>query len=269
MTALPILSVENVSKTYAVRGGSSRGGTVQALDSVSLSLEAGQSLAIVGESGSGKSTLANIVVGLLQPSSGSVLFRGRPRLPASGRAARVQFAKQVQMVFQDPYTSLDPRHTGRDGLDELLRMHTRMPRAQRQERIDELGAQVGLSARHLDAVPRDLSGGQRQRLAITRALAIEPEILVLDEAVSALDVSVQAQLLNLLSDIRKETGLAYLFVSHDLGVVRGIADRVVVMEGGRIVEHGPTEDVFTDPQHPYTRTLLDAIPRLTARKALT
>ncbi|POX67983.1 ABC transporter ATP-binding protein [Microbacterium sp. Ru50] len=241
-----------------------RGGTVRAVDGVSLRIRAGETLAVVGESGCGKSSLLRAILGLTPAASGRVTIAGTAAAPAiAGRSAAER--ARAQIVFQDPSSALDPRVSVAGSVAEPLRVrHAYSP-----DRVRELLAGVGLDPSFDDRLPRRLSGGQRQRVGIARALALDPALVLLDEPVSALDVSIQAQVLDLLRDLQREHRLAYLFVSHDLGVVRGIADRVVVMEGGRIVEHGPTEDVFTDPQHPYTRTLLDAIPRLTARKALT
>ncbi|MFI6051086.1 ABC transporter ATP-binding protein [Streptomyces violascens] len=246
-----ILEVSGVHRRY---------GSVQAVDDVSFSLARGGSLGIVGESGSGKTTTARIVVGLERADAGDVRVRGRARTGrVRGRSARLARAREVQMVFQDPFLSLDPRVSVEAALRETLRLH--IPGADHSGRLAELLDQVGLGARARDALPRQLSGGQRQRVAIARALAVEPAILVLDEAVAALDVSVQAQILNLLADIRAETGVGYLFITHDLGVVRCVTDDVIVMRQGRIVESGRTDQVLSAPQHPYTRLLLDSIPR--------
>ncbi|MFF0628148.1 ABC transporter ATP-binding protein [Streptomyces sp. NPDC004296] len=249
--AEPVLEVTGLCRSY---------GTVHAVDDVSFTLPTGGSLGIVGASGSGKTTTARIVVGLEHADAGRVVVRGRERGGrARGRAARLARAREVQMVFQDPYVSLDPRVSVDAALRETLRLH--FPRADPSRRLAELLDQVGLGTRAAGALPRQLSGGQRQRVAIARALAVEPAVLVLDEAVAALDVSVQAQILNLLADIRAQTGIGYLFITHDLGVVRCVTDDVVVMRQGRIVESGGTADVLTAPRHPYTRLLLDSVPR--------
>ncbi|MET9616504.1 ABC transporter ATP-binding protein [Kitasatospora indigofera] len=235
-------------------------GSVQAVDDVSFTLAEGGSLGIVGESGSGKTTTARIVVGLENADSGRVLVHRRDRTEhRRGRAHRLARAREVQMVFQDPYLSLDPRTPVGAVLRETLRLH--FPDGDHDRRIAELLEQVGLGTREAAALPRQLSGGQRQRVAIARALAVEPAVLVLDEAVAALDVSVQAQILNLLADIRDETGIGYLFITHDLGVVRCVTDEVVVMRRGKIVESGRTAEVLARPRHPYTRLLLDSVPR--------
>ncbi|HEY1914073.1 MAG TPA: ATP-binding cassette domain-containing protein [Streptosporangiaceae bacterium] len=243
-----------------VRGLHRHFGDVHAVDDVSFTLDAGGSLGIVGESGSGKTTTARIIAGLERADTGQVLIGGTDRSQrARGRAARLARARQVQMVFQDPFLSLDPRMTVSATLGEALRLH--FPGGNHATRIAELLTQVGLGPREGDARPRQLSGGQRQRVAIARALAVKPSVLVLDEAVAALDVSVQAQILNLLADIRTATNVSYLFITHDLGVVGCVSDQVAVMRRGRIVERGPTTRVLAQPQQPYTRLLLDSLPR--------
>ncbi|WP_031153173.1 ABC transporter ATP-binding protein [Streptomyces xanthophaeus] len=235
-------------------------GAVRAVDDVSFALPEGGALGIVGESGSGKTTTARIVVGLESADGGEVLVRGRPRTGgARGRAARLARAREVQMVFQDPYLSLDPRTSVEAVLHETLRLH--FPGRDHAKRIRELLDQVGLGTRAADALPRSLSGGQRQRVAIARALAVEPAVLILDEAVAALDVSVQAQILNLLADIREQTRIGFLFITHDLGVVRCVTDAIVVMRHGAVVEQGGTQEVLAAPGHPYTRLLLASVPR--------
>ncbi|MCF2528900.1 ATP-binding cassette domain-containing protein [Yinghuangia sp. KLBMP8922] len=237
-------------------------GDHKAVDDVAFTLAAGGSLGIVGESGSGKTTTARMLVGLETPDAGSIRVAGheRARQPRN-RAERLRRAREIQMVFQDPYLSLDPRITVRDSIGEVLRLHApELGKTGRAERLAELLDQVGLGAREAGAVPRRLSGGQRQRVAIARALAASPKVLILDEAVAALDVSIQAQILDLLVRIRREEGIAYLFVSHDLAVVKHITDDVVVLRNGRIVEAGRTAEVLANPQHPYTRLLIDSVP---------
>lgn len=256
----PILEARHITKVFGPRRGSNQPGVV-AVDDVSFTLQPGGSTAIVGESGSGKTTLARIICGLETATSGEIVLDGESRnAPSSGRD-RLRAAKQIQMVFQDPYSSLDPRQTGFACLDEALRVHTGLSAQQRREAVERLGDQVGLGEKELAATPRRLSGGQRQRLAIARALAVEPSVLVLDEAVSALDVSVQAQILNLLVELRRARGLSYVFVSHDLAVVRQISEQVIVMRTGTVVESGATADVLGNPQAAYTRLLRESVPR--------
>ncbi|MGF1430335.1 ABC transporter ATP-binding protein [Kitasatospora sp. LaBMicrA B282] len=247
----PLLEVSGLRRTY---------GAVRAVDDVSFTLAAGGSLGIVGESGSGKTTTARIIVGLERPDAGRVLLHGRDRTErVRGKAHRLARARQVQLVFQDPFLSLDPRTAVGAALRETLRLH--FPGTDHRHRVAELLDQVGLGSKAAEALPRHLSGGQRQRVAIARALAVQPAVLVLDEAVAALDVSVQAQVLNLLADIREQTGIGYLFITHDLGVVRCVTEDVVVLRHGRIVEAGRTAEVLAAPRHPYTRLLLDSVPR--------
>ncbi|MFJ7159388.1 ABC transporter ATP-binding protein [Streptomyces sp. NPDC101118] len=245
-----------------VEGLCKRYGDHTAVDDVSFTLPPGGSLALVGESGSGKTTTVRMLVGLEHPDAGAVSLDGRDRSARPrGRAGRLARAREIQMVFQDPYLSLDPRVPVAGCVDEVLRLHTTLDTAARRARVRELLGQVGLGEREATALPRRLSGGQRQRVAIARALAVEPRVLVLDEAVAALDVSIQAQILDLLATIRREAGVGYLFVTHDLAVVRHIADEVLVLKSGRVVESGPTGRVLDAPEHPYTRLLLDSVPR--------
>ncbi|MFF7442857.1 ABC transporter ATP-binding protein [Streptomyces sp. NPDC008122] len=251
---------EKAGNVLVVKGLRRTFGVVRAVDDVSFTLPPGGSLGIVGESGSGKTTTARIVVGLEEADEGEAYVRGRSRTARGrGRAHRLARAREVQMVFQDPLLSLDPRTSVEAALREALRLH--FPDRDHGLRIRELLDQVGLGTRAADALPRQLSGGQRQRVAIARALAVEPAVLVLDEAVAALDVSVQAQILNLLADIREQTSIGYLFITHDLGVVRCVTDDVVVMRHGAVVEAGPTAEVLAAPRHPYTRLLLESVPR--------
>ncbi|WP_155850080.1 ABC transporter ATP-binding protein, partial [Arthrobacter sp. H41] len=251
-----ILSATDITKTFPGPDRVDR--TV--VDRVSFSLERGTTLGIVGESGSGKSTAARIVLGVERPDSGSVLLHGTPweDLARSGnRAAR----RSVQMIYQDPLSSFDPRHTVGRIIGEAL-LAADVPRAARAARISELLGLVRLGTDEQQRRPIELSGGQRQRVAIARALAAEPEILICDEPVSALDVSVQAQILDLLADLQQEFSLSYLFISHDLGVIHHIADTVLVMKDGAVVESGPIDRVFLEPEQAYTRELLGAIPQL-------
>jgi ABC-type glutathione transport system ATPase component len=252
-----LLEVEDLHKTYRTHGTE-----VAAVSAVSFRLEEGGSVGIVGESGSGKSTTARIVVGLEEPDNAGSSYAVRSFAARSrGRQERLERARAIQILFQDPYLSLDPRVPVGSALDLTLRLHTALSRADRRNRVLELLDQVGMGEREAGTLPRRLSGGQRQRVAIARALAVQPAVLVLDEAVSALDVSVQAQVLNLLTDIREQTGVGLLFISHDLAVVRYVCEEALVMKSGAVVERGPTEKLLRDPQHPYTRLLLDAVPR--------
>ncbi|GAB3972953.1 ATP-binding cassette domain-containing protein [Actinoallomurus acanthiterrae] len=245
----PLLEATGLRKTF---------GPVVAVDDLSFTLHTGGSLGLVGESGSGKTTTARMLVGLEHPDEGRILIEGRPITRAArGRDARLARAKSVQIVFQDPYLSLDGRVRIGRMLDDVLRLHGH---PDRPARISELLDQVGLGDREADALPRQLSGGQRQRAAIARALAVEPKIIILDEAVSALDVSVQAQILNLLADIRATADIGIIFVSHDLAVIRYLCDEAIVMHRGKAVEHQSTDGLLTAPKHPYTRLLLGSIP---------
>jgi ABC-type glutathione transport system ATPase component len=237
-------------------------GDLVAVDDVSFTVGEGQSLAIVGESGSGKTTIAKMIIGLERPTSGRISACGSDRsTPARAAGKRRQRGREVQIVFQDPYTSLDPRNSAESAIDEVLRIHHGWAADRRRERVAELAELVGLDARQRTAAPRSLSGGQRQRVAIARALAAEPKVLILDESVAALDVSIQAQVLNLLADIRDATGISYLLISHDLAVVRQLTEQVIVMRKGSVVERGQTAAVLDDPQHPYTQLLRESVPR--------
>jgi oligopeptide/dipeptide ABC transporter ATP-binding protein len=255
MTANAILQVRGLRKNFPVEGGRH----LVAVDGVSLDVAAGETLALVGESGSGKSTVARCIVRLIEPSGGDVAIDGKSILPLEPRKLAGVY-RRIQMVFQDPNASLNPRMSVRQVLDEPLRLHLDLPRAARTARLRELVEMVGLTPAHLDRYPHELSGGQRQRVGIARAMAVSPEIVILDEPTSSLDVSVRGQILDLLLDLQQRLNLAYLFISHDLQVVRHVADRVAVMYLGGIVEIGPTHDIFSAPQHPYTRALLSAAP---------
>jgi len=250
--AVPLLEVEGLLQRFAARGGHRL-----AVDGVSFTVQPGETLAIVGESGSGKSTVARIVLRLLDPNAGRVVLDGEDITRVKGRALR-RVRPRMQIVFQDPYSSLDPRMTVRATVAEPLRVAGR--RGEVGARVSEVLDLVGLGPELADRYPHELSGGQRQRVGIARALVLSPELLVLDEPVSALDSSVQAQILNLLVDLQRRLGLTYLFISHDLAVVRHVADRVAVMHLGRIVETAPTESLFAAPAHPYTQALLSASP---------
>ena len=249
----PVLAVERLRKEF---------GSLVAVADVSFAVPAGRSMAIVGESGSGKTTIARMIVGLERPTNGSITACGADRShPARSARDRRRRGSEVQIVFQDPYTSLDPRQTAADAIDEALRLHHDWPADRRRDRVAELTDLVGLDGRQSRSLPRVLSGGQRQRVAIARALAAEPRVLILDESVAALDVSIQAQVLNLLADIRDETAVSYVLISHDLAVVRQLTDHAIVMYRGRLVEQGATAKVLDDPQDPYTRRLRASVPR--------
>ncbi|MFD6447544.1 ABC transporter ATP-binding protein [Promicromonospora sp. NPDC060204] len=256
-----VLEVRDLVKHYPVRSGLLRRSTaaVKAVDGVSLTLDRGRTLGLVGESGSGKSTLARVLVGVETPTSGQVLVDGED-VTGRSRAGRKQLRRDVQMVFQDPYTSLNPRMSVSEIVGEPFAIHGIDPAGGRRAAVGELLELVGLDPDHANRYPHQFSGGQRQRVGIARALALRPKILVCDEPVSALDVSVQGQVINLLEDLQEELGLSYLFVAHDLGVVRHIAHDVAVMYLGRIVEQGPEAEVYDAAQHPYTQALLSAVP---------
>jgi oligopeptide transport system ATP-binding protein len=259
----PILAVENLSRHFEVRRGILFGraaGTVRAVDGVTFSLQRGETLALVGESGCGKSTTARLVLRLIEPTTGTIRFEGHYIHDMTGEPLRA-LRRRMQIVFQDPFASLNPRMTVGQILEEPLIVHRLGDPASRRARVEELLELVGLAAYHAPRYPHEFSGGQRQRIGIARALAVEPALIVCDEPVSALDVSIQAQVVNLLRDLQRTLGLSYLFIAHDLAVVKHVADRVAVMYLGQIVEIGPKQALFSDPRHPYTRTLLAAIPR--------
>ncbi|BBK38361.1 ABC transporter ATP-binding protein [Allostella sp. ATCC 35155] len=261
MTA-PVLEARDLAKRFPVAGGF--GGpkrVVHALSGVSLSVAAGETLAVVGESGCGKSTLANCLTGLMEPSGGSLLLEGAD-VAGILRDDPMRFRRRVQIVFQDPYASLNPRRSVGDTVADALRIHRLAPRARRRTRVAELLAEVGLAPEHLDRYPHELSGGQRQRVAIARALAVEPAVVVCDEPVSALDVSIQAQVINLLRDIQARRGVAYVFISHNLALVRHIARRIAVMYLGQVVELGDAAVLRRRMLHPYSRALFAAAPEI-------
>ncbi len=256
----PLINATGLTKRFPTGGWFVRG-ALQAVTDVSLAIAPGETLGLVGESGSGKSTVGRLLLGLLPVTAGSVEFDGQDltyATPSELRALR----RRMQLVFQDPYGSLDPRRTVGAQITDAISIHNLLPPPQRRARVIELLEQVGLTADHAARHPHQFSGGQRQRVGIARALATGPDFLVADEPVSALDVSVQAQVLALLADLRARLGLAMLFISHDLPVVRHLADRVAVMYLGRIMEEGPVADVFATPRHPYTQALLSAAPSL-------
>ncbi|WP_395404939.1 dipeptide ABC transporter ATP-binding protein [Arthrobacter sp. UC242_113] len=254
-----VLRIENLTKVFKLRSGLGRSTDFTAVDSVSFGVKRGTTTAIVGESGSGKSTVAQMVLNLLPPTSGRIVFDGVDTATLKRREI-FAFRRRVQPIFQDPYGSLDPMYNIFRTIEEPLRTHKVGTRASREKKVRELLDQVALPQSTMQRYPNELSGGQRQRVAIARALALDPEVIICDEAVSALDVLVQAQVLNLLADLQANLGLTYLFITHDLAVVRQIADHVCVMEKGRLVETGATDDVFDAPQQEYTKALLNAIP---------
>ena len=255
-----ILNAQNLTRYYKIsRGMFNASATLKAVDGASFSLQRGKTLAVVGESGCGKSTLARLVTMIEQPTSGALDITGKDIVGASAETMRGLRAK-VQIVFQNPYGSLNPRQKIGSILEEPLLVNTSLTKAERAEKARAMMVSVGLRPEHYDRYPHMFSGGQRQRIAIARALMLDPEVLVLDEPVSALDISIQAQVLNLFADLQEKHNLAYLFISHDLSVVKHIADDVMVMYLGRVVEHAPRETLFANPQHPYTRALLSATP---------
>ncbi|MCY6383030.1 ABC transporter ATP-binding protein [Hoeflea prorocentri] len=262
-TETPILDVHDLSKHYRIGGKfSSNQGTVRALDGVSFKLYRGQTLGVVGESGCGKSTLARTLMRLVTPTSGGALMDGRDIFKLSKEETR-QHRKKMQMIFQDPFASLNPRMTVADIITEPWQIFPEVvPVNERRERLAELLTQVGLNPNDGVRYPHQFSGGQKQRIGIARALALNPEVIVCDEPVSALDVSVQAQVINLLKDIQSRLGLSYVFIAHDLSVVRHISDQVAVMYLGKIVEFGDCSEIYRDPKHPYTKALLSNAPSL-------
>ncbi len=258
-----VIEVEDLVMHFPIKKGLLQRtvGHVRAVDGLSFSIEKGSTLALVGESGCGKTTTGRCVLRLLEPTGGTVRFEGQDLAGVSSAELRA-LRQRMQVIFQDPYSSLDPRMSTADIVGEGLEIHGMASGEQKMERVADLLEQVGLSRDDLRKYPHQFSGGQRQRIGIARALATDPELIVCDEAVSALDVSIQAQILNLLKDLQGELGLTYLFITHDLNVVRYIADQVAVMYLGEMVEYGATEQLFNDPVHPYTKALLSSVPSL-------
>ena len=254
-----VLQIQNLSKVFKLRSGFGKSTDFTAVDDVSFNVKRGTTTAIVGESGSGKSTVAQMVLNLLEPTSGKIMFDGVDTSALNSKEI-FAFRRRVQPIFQDPYGSLDPMYNIYRTIEEPLRVHKIGDKASREKKVRELLDQVSLPQSTMQRYPNELSGGQRQRVAIARALALDPEVIICDEAVSALDVLVQAQVLNLLAELQSRLGLTYLFITHDLAVVRQIADHVCVMEKGKLVETGSTDDVFDAPRQDYTKALLNAIP---------
>jgi peptide/nickel transport system ATP-binding protein len=261
MSERPLLEVRGLKQHFEQRSGwlARRRRVVRAVDGVDLALQPGEVLGLVGESGCGKTTLGRCVLYLVKPTAGEVIFDGQNLLTLD-TAAMHGVRREMQVVFQDPLSSLDPRFSVEEAVAEPLRTHTSLSRPERRDRVLALVEDVGLGAQHLDRYPHELSGGQCQRVALARALALHPRLLVLDEPTSALDVSVQAQIISLLVELKEAYRLTYLFISHDLGVVRYISDRIAVMYLGKMAEVGPTQAVFESPRHPYTKALLASVP---------
>lgn len=258
----PLLEVRGLNVRFAVRTAAGKRAKLDAVRDVSFAVHAGETVGLVGESGCGKTSVARAIVRLLKPASGGILFRGEEITGLKG-AALMQYRREAQMVFQDPLNSLDPRLSVGDIISEALDIHELAgTRDDRRRKVEEMLGLVGLNAAHANHFAHELSGGQRQRVGIARALAVEPKLLVCDEPVSALDVSVQAQIVNLLQDLQEQRGVAYLFIAHDLAVVRHISRRILVMYLGRIVESGPAEELIANPRHPYTAGLIASVPQI-------
>jgi oligopeptide transport system ATP-binding protein len=262
MSTNVILEVKNVKKFFPIRSGFflRHTGDVRAVDGVSFKIKRGETLGLVGESGCGKSTLGRTIIRLYDPTAGQIDFKGRDMANVQGGELRT-LRKNMQMIFQDPYASLNPRHTVGQIISEPLQVHG-VPKEEMETRVRDLMGRVGLNPTYTNRYPHEFSGGQRQRISIARAIAIKPDLVIADEPVSALDVSIQAQVLNLMKDLQDELGLTYLFISHDLGVVEHMCNTVAVMYLGKIVEIAPRDELFKSPLHPYTRALMNAVPRV-------
>lgn len=259
----PLLSVSDLKVHFRVRKGFAASRAIKAVDGVSFDLRAGETLGIAGESGSGKSTVARTLVQIIQPTGGTIAIDGEVVSELKGQRLK-RYRRRMQMVFQDPYDSLDPRMSVKEAIGEALSVRG-MPKSQHAREVEQLLERVNLPGSIASRYPGQLSGGQRQRVSIARALAVSPEIIICDEAVAALDVSIRAQVLNLLKDIQRDTGVGYLFISHDLSTLRFMADHVAIMYVGRIVEYGTSAEVFGNPRHPYTKALIAAVPSVTSR----
>jgi oligopeptide/dipeptide ABC transporter ATP-binding protein len=264
---VPIIETQDVTRHFSVgHGGIGRGrATLKAVDGVSLSISRGETLALVGETGSGKTTFGRLLLGLYKPTGGDILYRGSSMVDPRGETAR-SARRHIQGVFQDPYSSLNPTMTVGQSLAEVLKVHKITGRRERQDTVSELMRTVGLSPAQAARRPQAFSGGERQRIGIARALAARPEVIIADEPLSALDVSIQAQVLNLLIELQQQQRLTYLFVTHDLDVAKHISQRTAVMYLGRVVEYAPTTEIFAEPLHPYTQALVKAAPRVTTRR---
>lgn len=262
-----ILDIKDVKKYFPIRKGLllSEVGQVKAVDGITFAVRKGETLGLVGESGCGKSTLGRTLIRLYEPTAGSIIFESEDFLKVKGPALR-KMRKDMQMIFQDPYASLDPRMTVGQILRQPFEIHGLLSSKEREERIKQLLITVGLKPAHTNRYPHEFSGGQRQRICIARAIALEPRLVIADEPVSALDVSVQAQILNLMRELQEKLKLTYIFISHDLSVIEHLCDRIAVMYLGKIVELAPREELFANPMHPYTQALIAAIPRVGAGK---